>query len=45
MATLRRALVRAREAALDTYGQIRADFAPMPALDLFSFGDAATIAR
>jgi hypothetical protein len=43
--SLRRALVRLRHGADDLYNQIRADFAPMPALDLFSFAGADDVAR
>jgi NADH dehydrogenase [ubiquinone] 1 alpha subcomplex assembly factor 1 len=42
---LRRALVRAREAVQDLHGQLRADFAPMPSMELYSFGGAADISR
>ena len=42
---MRRALIRARHSAEDLYGQIRADFAPMPSQELLSFSGAEDISR
>ena len=45
MLGIRRALLRAREAAEDLHAQIRSDFAPMPSMELFSFRGADDVAR
>lgn len=43
--SLRRALVRARGAAQDFHGQLRADFAPLQTLELYTFARAEDVGR